>query len=81
MLLQAAPDLISVQERVLGAVTTDLGFSKAVVALANPAREELGGWLVYPEDDSFPKVDSLPLKSENGEMATRPSHPAKLNCW
>ena len=68
VLLQAAPDLISVQERVLGAVTTDLGFSKAVVALANPAREELGGWLVYPEDDSFPKVDSLPLKSENGEM-------------
>jgi len=33
VLLQAAPDLLSVQERVLGAVTTDLGFSKAVVAL------------------------------------------------
>ena len=48
VLLQAAPDLISVQERVLGAVTTDLGFSKAVVALVDPAREELGGWLVYP---------------------------------
>jgi signal transduction histidine kinase len=67
VLLQAAPDLLSVQERVLGAVTTDLGFSKAVVALVDPAREELGGWLVYPKDESIPKVEPLPLKSENGE--------------
>jgi len=67
VLLQAAPDLISVQERVLGAVTTDLGFSKAVVALVDPAREELGGWMVYPADTSFPVISPLPLKSENGE--------------
>jgi signal transduction histidine kinase len=68
ILLQAAPDLLSVQERVLGAVTTDLGFSKAVVALVDPSREELGGWLVYPRDETFPNVDTLPLKSENGEV-------------
>ncbi len=68
VLLQAAPDLISVQERVLGAVTTDLGFSKAVVALVDPAREELGGWLVYPAEESFPRIQALPLKSENGEV-------------
>ena len=68
VLLQAAPDLLSVQERVLGAVTTDLGFSKAVVALVDPAHEELGGWMVYPQDESFPKVETLPLKSENGEV-------------
>jgi len=68
VLLQAAPDLISVQERVLGAVTTDLGFSKAVVALVDPAREELGGWLVYPAEESFPHIQALPLKSENGEV-------------
>jgi len=68
VLLQAAPDLISVQERVLGAVTTDLGFSKAVVALVDPAREELGGWLVYPNEGSFPNAETLPLKSENGEV-------------
>ena len=68
VLLQAAPDLISVQERVLGAVTTDLGFSKAVVALVDPAREELGGWLVYPAEDLFPITPPLPLKSENGEV-------------
>jgi signal transduction histidine kinase len=53
---------------VLGAVTTDLGFSKAVVALVDPAREELGGWLVYPRDELFPAVETLPLKSENGEV-------------
>jgi signal transduction histidine kinase len=68
ILLQAAPDLISVQERVLGAVTTDLGFSKAVVALVDPAREEVGGWLVYPPEETFPAVKPMPLKSENGEL-------------
>lgn len=68
VLLQAAPDLLSVQERVLGAVTTELGFSKAVVALVDPAREELGGWMVYPREDSFPQTKPLPLKSENGEV-------------
>lgn len=68
MLLQAAPDLLSVQERVLGAVTTDLGFSRAVVALVDPAREELGGWLVYPAQESFPSAPPLSLKSENGEV-------------
>ena len=68
ILLQAAPDLISVQERVLGAVTTDLGFSKAVVALVDPGREEIGGWLVYPKDENFPVTENLPLKSESGEV-------------
>lgn len=68
VLLQSAPDLISVQERVLGAVTTELGFSKAVVALVDPAREELGGWLVYPSQDDFPQVSPQSLKSENGEV-------------
>ena len=68
VILQAAPDLISVQERVLGAVTTGLGFSKAVVALVDPAREELGGWLVYPAEETFPVTQPLALKSENGEV-------------
>lgn len=68
MLLQSAPDLISVQERVLGAVTTELGFSKAVVALVDPAHEELGGWLVYPPDPTFPHAKAIPLRFENGEL-------------
>ncbi len=68
LLLQAAPDLLSVQERVLGAVTTDLGFSKAVVALVDPALEELGGWTVHPADDSFPFPQPVQLKPENGRI-------------
>ena len=68
MLLQSAPDLISVQERVLGAVTTELGFSKAVVALVDPGRDELGGWLVYPQEDTFPRAKAIALESENGEL-------------
>jgi signal transduction histidine kinase len=68
MLLQSAPDLLSVQERVLGAVTTELGFSRAVVALVDPAHEELGGWLVYPSARTFPTAKAISLKPENGEL-------------
>jgi len=87
MLLQSAPDLISVQERVLGAVTTELGFSKAVVALVDPVQEELGGWLVYPQDATFPLGKTIPLKSENGGLikallnrSTFTSHREMLIC-
>ena len=66
VLLQAAPDLLSVQQRVLGAVTTGLGFRKAVVGLVDPAREEMGEWLLYPVNSSFPKAAPLPLDPENG---------------
>jgi signal transduction histidine kinase len=68
VLLQAAPDLISVQQRVLGAVTTGLGFRRAVVGVVDPAREEMGGWMLYPVNSSFPTIDALPLTSENGEI-------------
>jgi signal transduction histidine kinase len=68
MILQAAPDLLSVQQRVLGAVTTDLGFSRAVVGLVDPALGELGGWLVYPHQESFPNTKPLPLDPQNGSL-------------
>jgi signal transduction histidine kinase len=68
VLLQAAPDLISVQQRVLGAMTTGMGFRRAVVGVVDPAREEMGGWMVYPVNSSFPSVDPLPLMPENGEI-------------
>jgi hypothetical protein len=49
VLLQAAPDLISVQERVLGAVTTDLGFSKRLLRwLIPPAKNLAAGWCFHP---------------------------------
>ncbi len=66
VLLQAAPDLLSVQERVLGAVTADLGYPKAVVALVDPARQELGSWMEYPAEGSLPAIEPLPLQRENG---------------
>lgn len=68
VLLQAAPDLVSVQQRVLGAVTTGLGFRRAVVGVVDPAREELGGWMLYPHNSSFPTVEALPLTESNGEI-------------
>lgn len=68
VLLQAAPDLISVQQRVLGTVTTGLGFRKAIVGLVDPAREEMGNWLLHPVNSSFPVADPLPLKPENGAV-------------
>lgn len=68
VLLQAAPDLISVQQRVLGAVTTGLGFRRAIVGLVDPAREEMGDWQLYPVNSSFPAIDPLPLNPENGEI-------------
>ena len=68
LLLQSAPDLLSVQERVLGAVTTDLGFSKAVVSLVDPTHEELGGWLVYPPEPTFPSTKAIALNPENGDL-------------
>ena len=68
VLLQAAPDLISVQQRVLGAVTTGLGFRRAVLGVVDPAHEEMGGWMLSPLNSSFPRIDALPLTSENGEI-------------
>ncbi|MBI4761036.1 MAG: GAF domain-containing sensor histidine kinase [Chloroflexota bacterium] len=68
VLLQAAPDLISVQQRVLGAVTTGLGFRRAIVGVVDPARDEMGGWMLYPVNSSFPSIEPLPLKAENGEV-------------
>jgi GAF domain-containing protein len=67
VLLQAAPDLLSVQQRVLGAVTTGLGFRKAIVGLVDPANEVMGGWQLYPANSSFPSIESLPVRRENGE--------------
>ncbi|MBV6396984.1 MAG: hypothetical protein HFACDABA_02588 [Anaerolineales bacterium] len=68
VLLQAAPDLVSVQQRVLGAVTTGLGFRHAVVGLVDPAREELGDWVLHPVNSSFPRAAPLSIKEENGEI-------------
>jgi signal transduction histidine kinase len=54
VLLQAAPDLPTVQERVLKAVTDELGFSQAAVGLVDPETLALGDWKLYaPRGDSW----------------------------
>lgn len=65
--LQAAPDVRSVQRRVLLAVTGELGFSRAVVGLVNPMTQKLEEWLAHPPSGSPPSsVAPLPLELESG---------------
>ena len=45
-----APDSQSVKQRLLNVVTKEFDFSKAVVALVNPALRRLDGWQAYPAD-------------------------------
>lgn len=42
--LQEAPDVLTVQQRVLEAVTRDLGYQRALIGLVNPINERLEGW-------------------------------------
>lgn len=43
--LQSAANVEEVQEKVLDAVTTELGFRKAVIGLVEPGRPVISGWL------------------------------------
>jgi len=65
--LQAAPDVQSVQERVLQVVTGELKFSRAVVGLVNPISQRLEGWRASPPQSEPPSaVTPLPLEPESG---------------
>jgi len=65
--LQAASDVQSVQQRVLQAVTGELGFPRAVVGLVNPMSQRLENWRAYPQDERPPtSVAPLPLDSRSG---------------
>ncbi len=48
--LQAAPDIETVQQRVLTALTRDLEFPRAVIGLINPITERLEQWRGSPAD-------------------------------
>jgi signal transduction histidine kinase len=52
--LQAAPDVLTVQQRVLEAVTRDLGYNCALLGLLNPINERLEGWRGATADQSAP---------------------------
>jgi len=63
LLLQAAPDILSVQERVLSVVTGELGYPRAVLGLVDPGFGIVGGWRAMPLDEAKPKIASLQLAS------------------
>ncbi len=68
VLLQASPDIDSVQKCVLDTMTTRLGFRRVLMALVDPMHEELGNWALSPNHSSFPSIESLSLHEENGEL-------------
>jgi signal transduction histidine kinase len=68
VLLQASPDIDSVQKCVLDTMTTRLGFQRVLMALVDPMHEELGHWVLSPDHSSFPATEALPLHEENGEL-------------
>ncbi len=68
--LQAAPDVKSVQERILSVVTDELGFSRAVIGLVNPITERLESWRSCPDTAQLPfHLSHLPLEPEAGPIA------------
>jgi signal transduction histidine kinase len=71
LLLQGASDIQSVQQRLLRAVTGELGFAQAIVGLVHPATQRLGEWQIYPASDNFEAstLASLPLSPEHGVIA------------
>lgn len=67
--LQAAPDVLSVQEKVLGAVTGKLGFSRAVVGLVNPMTDQLEQWQAHPAPPKpCREMPPLHLGSDGGSL-------------
>jgi signal transduction histidine kinase len=70
VLLQAAPDMWTVQQRVLDAVIRELGFSKAIVGLVDPVTQSLGDWCSSHKErqlkHSPAPLVSLPLTPESG---------------
>lgn len=58
----------SVQQRLLKAITKDLGFSRAVVGLVNPTLERIDDWQIQPAGGNQSAIAPLPLKPENGAI-------------
>ncbi len=79
--LQAAPDIETVQQRVLQAITEDLGFSAAIIGLINPITRRLELWRAAPAA-AFPPPPrvSLPLDLVNTPLTRWMAHP-KMHGW
>jgi signal transduction histidine kinase len=73
--LQSASDVEAVQEKVLAAVTTELGFKKAVIGLVEPGKFVISGWLGRVRDGLISENGrpnhsiQIELKAENGPAA------------
>ena len=68
-LIQAAPDIQSVTQRVLEGITSGLGYPRAATVLVDPVSEHLGNWHVHPplpspEDD----LPALGLNPHDGHL-------------
>jgi signal transduction histidine kinase len=68
--LQSAADVNEVQERVLEAVTQELGFEKAVVALVDQEAQSLTAWIARARagvlDGRLPHSTHVPITPEGG---------------
>jgi signal transduction histidine kinase len=73
--LQNAADVFEVEERVLEAVTGDLGFQTAVIALVDPNENAITSWLGKSRDGralfagGLPHPARVPLAPESGLIA------------
>ena len=63
LLLQAAPDVKSVQQRVLSAITGELGFPRVVLGLTEPEAYAISSWAIHPAENA-PALPSIPLDAE-----------------
>ena len=79
--LQAAPDIETVQQRVLHAITHDLGFPRAIIGLINPITQRLERWRASPPE-RFPPPPSVSLSTIGGEsiVAQWLAHP-EIHWW
>lgn len=75
VLLQSAPDVDTVQQRVLEAVTGELGFPRAVIGLIDPLSGKLGAWQTHPDRKLLPNINAsveirpLTLETDGGTLA------------
>ncbi len=74
--LQSAADVEEVQDRVIEAVTMNLGFQRAVVGLVDQDKQIITGWLGRDRDgqmlgtSGLPYLAQIPLSPEGGPVAS-----------
>ena len=73
--LQSAADVDEVQEKVLEAITSELGFHKAVIGLVDPNKAIVTGWLGRARHEAISRsahpayLSQIPLTTDGGPIA------------